>query len=59
MSDFADIEPDDAFDAADDAVDWSHVDEVARQVAQINAIDDPAQRKLAARKWAAELEGER
>ena len=59
MSVFGDIEPDDAFDADDGAVDWANVAEVARQIAQINAIGDDAARLTAARKWAAELDGRR
>ena len=43
-----------AFDDWDEA-DWSQVDEVARQIEQINAIADPVLRKTAAKKWAREL----
>ena len=50
-----DAEPDDGYSADDTDVDWSNVDDVAKQVAFINAIGDPAARLAAAKAWAAEL----
>lgn len=58
MGEVEHLEDDDeaAFDDWDE-VDWSKVDDVARQQAEIEAIEDPVERKAAAKRWAAELAG--
>ena len=51
-------DPDDdaaAFDDWDEQ-DWSDVELVAEQIEAIEAIEDPVQRKAAAKAWAAALE---
>jgi hypothetical protein len=45
-----------AFDDWDEQ-DWSKVDEVQAQIDEIEAIEDPAERKAAAKAWAAKLAG--
>lgn len=49
---------DDAAAFADwDEQDWSKVEEVAAQQAAIEAIEDPVERKAAAKAWASALQG--
>ena len=55
---FGDIDPDDAYSAGDDEVDWSQVDRVAEQIGQIQDIEDDGDRLAAAKQWAADLAGE-
>jgi hypothetical protein len=57
MIDFGDIDLDDVFTVGDGQVDWSKVLELRQQIAEIQAIEDPAERLEEAKRWAAELNG--
>lgn len=51
-----DADRDDSYSAGDADVDWSNVDELAAQIAAINAITDAARRLAAAKRWVVELD---
>lgn len=55
---FGDINPDDVFTEGDIEVDWSRVEEVRAQIAEINDITDDNERLEAAKQWARDLAGE-
>lgn len=55
LNDIPDATPEDSYDADDHLVDWSQVDVVAGQIADIQAIEDDAERLAAAKRWAAEM----
>jgi hypothetical protein len=53
--DIPDATPDDSYSDGDELVDWSQVDKVAEHIAAIQAIQDPARRLEAAKRWVVEL----
>lgn len=50
-----DIDEDDAFDPDDGDVNWDQIELLARQIEDIQGMEDPDQRLAAAKAWAAEL----
>ena len=54
---FGDDTLDDVYTVGDDQVDWSRLKEIAEQIEDIRAIEDPAERLAAAKAWVAELNG--